>query len=173
MPSPGENKRKPPAALLADADVLIDYVEGGISILSLAAEHIGPIYVLRPILDTVDRLSESECRKHGIEVIEAETDLLVQAGARSGALSFEDWLCLLTCQHEGWTCLTNDGALIRECGKAEVPVRRGLSLMVELVDRGTLDRARALRIAQTIQETNPHHINDRVLELFRNALKEA
>jgi len=42
--------------------------------------------------------------------------------------------------------------------------------MVELVQRGVLDRKRALRVANSIHEANPHHINDEVLELFRSAL---
>lgn len=163
---------KPGPTLLADADVLIDYVQGGFSILSLAAEHIGPIYVLRQIVHTVDGLTERYCRRHHVQVIQADTDSLIEAGTKSGALSFEDWLCFLTCRDEGWTCLTNDGALIRECSRSGIPVRRGLSLMVELVGIGVLERRRALRIAQTIRKANPFHINEVVLEQFRNAIEE-
>ena len=158
--------------LLADADVLIDYVSGGLFVLELTAQHLGPLYVLSQVLDTVDGLSERDCRRLGIQVIEADTASLLEAGSKSGALSFEDWLCFLTCRDQEWTCLTNDGALIRECGHAKVPVRRGLSLMVELVRGGVLDRRRALRVAQSIHEANPHHINEQVLELFRAALDE-
>jgi hypothetical protein len=158
--------------LLADADVLIDFVAGGLSVLQLTAQHIGPLYVLRQVLDTVDGLSERDCRRLGIQVIEADTEALLEAGSKSGALSFEDCLCLITCRDQEWTCLTNDGSLIRECGGAGVPVRRGLSLMVELVQDGVLGRRRALRVAEAIHEANPHHINDQVLELFRAALDE-
>jgi hypothetical protein len=158
--------------LLADADVLIDYVSSGLFVLELTAQHIGPLYVLRQVLDTVDGLSERDCRRLGIQVIEAETQALLEAGSSSGTLSFEDWLCFTTCRDQQWTCLTNDGSLIRECGGADVPVRRGLSLMVELVGCGALDRRRALRVAQAIHEANSHHINSRVLELFRAALDD-
>lgn len=158
--------------LLADADVLIDYVEGDLSIIALVAEHIGPIYVLRQVLQTVDGLTESECRRHRIQVREPNTELLLEAGQKSGSLSFEDWLCFLTCRNEGWTCVTNDGALIRECRGADVPIRRGLSLMVELVRNGALERRKALRVAEAIHKANPLHINERVLARFLAALEE-
>lgn len=158
--------------LLADADVLIDYVSSGLFILELTAQHIGPLYVLRQVLETVDDLSERDCRRLGIQVIEADTDSLVEAGSLSGALSFEDWLCFITCRDQQWTCLTNDGSLIRQCGNATVGVRRGLSLMVELVEKRALEHRRALRVAEAIHEANPLHINDHVLELFRNALDD-
>ncbi len=161
-----------PGTLLADADVLIDYVAGDLFILALTAQHLGPLFVLRQVLDTVDGLSERDCRRLGVQVIDADTASLLEAGTKSGPLSFEDWLCFITCRDQEWTCLTNDGALIRECGSAKVPVSRGLSPMVELVRGGALDRRRALRVAQAIHEANPHHINDQVLELFRAALDE-
>jgi len=156
--------------LLADADVLIDYVAGGLFVLELTAQQIGPLYVLRQVLDTVGGLSERECRRLGIQVVEADTAVLLEAGSKEGALSFEDWLCFITCRDENWTCITNDGSLRRKCEGADVATRRGLSLMVELVQRGVLDRKRALRVANSIHEANPHHINDEVLELFRSAL---
>jgi hypothetical protein len=158
--------------LLADADVLIDYVASELSILTLASEHIGQIYVLKPILATVDDLSERKCMHHGIRVIDVETAVLLEAGAKSGPLSFEDWLCLIVCRDRGWTCLTNDAALGRECGDVEIHVRRGLGLMVDLVHAGVLDEERALRVASAIHEENPYHINATVLEQFQRALAQ-
>ena len=55
--------------LLADADVLIDYVASDLAILALASEHIGRVHVLEQTLTTVVNLSERECQKQGIEVI--------------------------------------------------------------------------------------------------------
>ena len=163
---------EPRGTLLADADVLIDYVSGGLFILELTAQHIGPLYVLRQVLETVDGLSERDCRRLGIQVVEADTDSLVEAGSLSGALSFEDWLCFITCRDRSWTCVTNDGALIRECRGSSIRFRRGLRLMVDLVRAGVLERSRALRTAQSIHLANPHHIHAGVLEMFERALEE-
>ena len=90
------------------------------------------------MLKTVDDLSVTQCKKLGISIVEAETTLLLEAGRRSGALSFEDWLCFLLCQQNGWTCVTNDRALIRECKQCKIHYRRGLRLMIDLIKTGHL-----------------------------------
>lgn len=46
--------------LLADADVLIDYVASDLAILALASEHIGVVHVLKQTLATVGDLSERD-----------------------------------------------------------------------------------------------------------------
>ncbi len=143
----------------ADADVLIDYVASDLKILALASKHIGKVHVLKQTLATVEDLSERECKRHGIEVIDVETTVLVEAGAKSGPLSFEDWVCFLVCRERSWSCLTNDRALLRECRKARIRVRRG-----------ALSKVRALRVARAIHEENPYHINERVLKAFRRTL---
>lgn len=156
--------------LLADADVLIDYTKTDLSILTLVAQHTGKVYVLDEVLRTVDGLNKTKCKRHGITVIEADTELLLAAGKHSGALSFEDWLCYLACETEGWVYVTNDRALIRTCRQGKVQHRRGLRLMVELVRDGHLTRTRALKVARAIQTTNPHHINETILYQFEKVL---
>lgn len=156
--------------LLADADVLIDYSKSDLSILGLVAKHTGPLYVLRNVLKTVDDLSVTQCKKLGISIVEAQTTLLLEAGRRSGALSFKDWLCFLLSEQNGWTCVTNDRALIRECKQCKIRYRRGLRLMIDLVKTGHLRKARARKVASDIHKANPHHINERVLARFEQAL---
>lgn len=167
----GELTERP--VLLADADVLIDYAIAERTILGLVSAHIGPLKVIRQVLDSVDQLSERDCSTLKIEVIDLETDILLEAGSMAaGSLSFEDRLGLVACRDNGWTCLTNDGALIRACGEANVPVRRGLRLILDLVKAGALSKRRALHIADAIHTANPHHINERVLAEFRALLDD-
>jgi len=158
--------------LLADADVLIDYVVSDLSILQLASRHIGQVYVLAQTLETVRQLSVRQCRRYGIQVLQTETDVLLEAGTLAGPLSFEDWLCLITCRNKAWTCLTNDRALIRTCRLHKVVWRRGLRLLVELVRNGVITATHALQVAQVMHQQNPQHINDRVLIAFETALRE-
>ncbi len=158
--------------LLADADVLIDYAKSDRSILTLVTENFANVYVLQEVLSTVKEIGERDCGRLGIHIIESDIADLVEAGAQSGPLSFEDWLCMITCRKRTWTCVSNDRALIRECRKNNIKVRRGLNLMVELVKSGFLDRRRALRIAQLIHDENPTHINNRVLKLFEEKLRK-
>ena len=85
-------------------------------------------------------------------------------------VSFNDRLCLLTCRDEGWTCVTNAGALRRLCERHGVDTRFGLALMVDLVGAGVLTRERAEAVARRIHSSNPFHINERVLSRFLSAL---
>lgn len=160
-----------PPTLLADADVLIDFMTSEPDLLGLVAEHLGPLKVAAQVLATVDNLSESGCRKLGIEVVHPETDALLEAGSGTGRLSFEDRLNLVLCRTHGWTCVTNDGALRSACAEAEVPTKRGLRLLLDLVAAGHLTIARALRGAETIAASNPRHIHPGVLAAFRASLE--
>jgi rRNA-processing protein FCF1 len=159
-----------PEVLLADANVLIDYVDTEIEILALAAIHLGTLIVPRPVLDQVPRLSLRDCSRLRISVLEPETEIQVKAGERSAALGFRDTLCLVLCETNGWTCVTNDAALLKACRRSGVQVRRGLNLMIELADRGYLDIDRALSVARAIGALNSF-ITDTILQEFEAALR--
>ena len=159
-----------PTVLLADADVLIDYRDSDLAILGLVARHLGRVAVLLPILDEVRNFTASEAERLGIEVIGVETDRLLRAADVESSISFNDRLCLVVCLDEGWTCVTNDRALRRLCARHGVTTRFGLSLMVDLVACGALNRQRALTVARQIQASNPFHITDRILTRFESVL---
>ena len=156
--------------LLTDADVLIDYRESEIKILELVVQHMGRVVVLAPVLDEVQGVTPAQCAQLGIEVVEVETEQLVRASEVESRVSFNDRLCLVACREEGWTCVTNDGALRRLCERHGVATRFGLGLMVDLVAVGALTRRRAMAVARQIQASNPLHINERVLARFVAAL---
>ena len=156
--------------LLADADVLIDYRESDLTILGLVARHVGRMAVLESILDEVRGVTPTECAQLGIEIVEVETERMLQAAEVESSVSFNDRLCLVVCREAGWTCVTNDGALRRLCRRHGVETRFGLGLMVDLVAARALTRRRAVAVARRIQASNPLHINDRVLRQFLDAL---
>jgi len=161
-----------PIVLLADADVLIDYRDSELGILALVVNHVGRVAVLAPVLEEVRNVTVARCAELGIEVIEVETRRLLAAGEIESIVSFNDRLCLVACHEEGWTCVTNDGALRRLCERYGVETRFGLSLMVDLVAAGALPKRRAIAVARQIQASNPLHINERVLKRFVAALEE-
>ena len=158
--------------LLADADVLIDYRESEIKLLELVVQHIGRVVVLATVLDEVQGVTPTQCTQLGIEVVEVETEQLVRASEVKSRVSFNDRLCLVACREEGWTCVTNDGALRRLCERHGVATRFGLGLMVDLVAAGALTRRRAMAVVRQIQVSNPLHINERVLQRFLGVLGE-
>ena len=158
--------------LLTDADVLIDYRESEIKILELVVQHMGRVVVLASVLDEVQGVTPTQCAQLGIEVVEVETEQLIRATEVESRVSFNDRLCLVACREEGWTCVTNDGALRRLCERHGVATRFGLGLMVDLVAVGALTRRRAMAVARQIQASNPLHINERVIQRFLEALGE-
>ena len=158
--------------LLTDADVLIDYRESEIKILELVVQHMGRVVVLASVLDEVQGVTPAQCAQLGIEVVEVETEQLVRASEVESRVSFNDRLCLVACREEGWTCVTNDGALRRLCERHGVATRFGLGLMVDLVAASALTRRRATAVARQIQASNPLHINERVIQRFLEALEE-
>ena len=158
--------------LLADADVLIDYRESELEILELVVEHVGRVVVLAPVLGEVRGVTKTRCASLGVKVVEVETERLLQAARVESSVSFNDRLCLVACREEGWTCVTNDGALRRLCLRHGVETRFGLGLMVDLVAEGALTRRRAMAVARQIHAANPLHVNDRVLKRFLAALDD-
>ena len=153
--------------LLADADVLIDFAKARPAVLRQISRHVGKLHVLSQVLSTVDDLTRGDCAAHEIQIVSVSTDLLLEAGAmKQGALSFEDRLGLVAARSNGWTLVTNDRPLIAACRTASVPVRRGLRLVLELVQHGVLSKPQAQHVARAIHRVNPRHINARVLEQF-------
>lgn len=159
-----------PTVPLADADVLIDYRESGLSILRLVTRHVGRVAVIPSVLEEVRGVTAAECRHLGIQVVKVETSRMLQAAKIESGVSFNDRLCLVVCRDEGWTCVTNDSALRRLCNRHGVETRYGLRLMVDLVAAGVLTQRRAITVARRMQASNPFHINDRVLTRFLDTL---
>ncbi len=158
--------------LLADADVLIDYRESEIGILELVVEHLGRVVVLAPVLGEVRGVTKTQCASLGLEVVDVETEQMLRAAEVESSVSFNDRLCLVACRDEGWTCVTNDGALRRLCKRHGVQTRFGLGLMVDLVAGGALTKRRAVTVARQIQAANPLHVNEHVLSRFLAALQD-
>ena len=144
--------------------------ESDLTILSLVAEHVGRVAVISLVLDEVRGVSATDCRRLGVEVINVETERMLQAADVKASVSFTDCLCLVVCREEEWTCVTNDGALRQLCKPHGVTTRFGLGLMVDLVAAGVLARRRALAVARQMQASNPLHINSHVLARFENEL---
>ena len=100
---------------ILDACVLIDFVTTDAMLLKLTSEHVGTVHVASVVLGEVDQLDESSAASLGLHVVEPSLDLSLDAAARGGALSFEDWVSLLVAKDNGWTCVTNDRRLRAEC----------------------------------------------------------
>ena len=158
--------------LLADADVLIDYRDSDLTILKLVSEHIGPVRVLREVLNEAPGISDRQCTRLGIEIVQLETELLLEAGGLSRSLSVTDRHCVIACERNRWTLVTNDGVMRRVCRERTIRLRWGLTLMIDLVFAGVLTEARAIEVAAMIQGANPTHITPNLINRFHARLRE-
>ena len=156
--------------LIVDANVLIDYANTDPGVLKLVTSHIAPVHVPSVVLDEVDQLTIEDCSDLGIIIVDEPVDILLSAAEKRGALSFEDHVCLLLAKERNWTCVSNDKPLHRACTDEEVPVMRGLRLMIDLVGAEQLNKEGALDIAEQIQQSNPKHITAEIIEEFRKKI---
>ena len=166
----GHLNRSAAPVLLVDADVFIDYRDSDLEVLKLVGQHVGRVAVLAPVLDAVRGVTRADCPRLSVSVVEVATSLLLRAGSVDTDVSFIDRLCFVTCREEGWTCVTNDPALRRLCERRGVRVRFGLRLLVDVVAAGAVTPQRATVIAYKMQESNPLHVNERVIARFESEL---
>jgi predicted nucleic acid-binding protein len=152
--------------LILDANVLIDYCAADRWVLTLISQHVDRIAVPPALLDEVDDLDESECDRLSLAVVEVSLELLTNAGKRRSGLSYNDHLCLLVAKEGGWTCVTNDGRLRRECGAEKVPVLWGLEPLIDLIEGGHLTVTQAHEVATRIHESNPLFITKDIVTRF-------
>ena len=77
---------KSTTVLLADANVLIDYIAVDRTVLRLISQRVGPVKIARQVLSTVRGLTPSDCAKLGIEIVHPPSERLDAAsGSRPAA----------------------------------------------------------------------------------------
>lgn len=156
--------------LLLDANVLIDYANSELRVLSLASRHLGHVATASAVLDEVGRVNEDQCATLGIELLEPTLEQIQAASVHSGRLSFQDRLCLILARDGGYVCVTNDRRLRAECVDSSILILWGLELMVELVHHRHLQVSTALRVAHAIHLSNPAHITPEILHRFEQKI---
>jgi rRNA-processing protein FCF1 len=168
----GLSKANPTQFMIMDACVLIDYMNGEPDLFKLISSHIGPIYVATPILEEVDSINSiDELEDLGLIPIEPEIEDVFTADVMDGQTSFQDNICFLTARRQGFTCVSNDKNLRRQCTNASIPILWGLELILDLTKAGGLLKKEASKIARDIQKSNPRHISARILSDFEAKLK--
>jgi len=153
--------------MIMDACVLIDFIKAERAVLELVVKHIGPLHVTSPVVDEVNEIDdENELVELGLNIVEPEIEDAYAAAGRSGPLSFEDRLCLLTAKRHGFTCVTNDKNLRKSCEQEGVPLLWGLELVAELHKVGGIPGKEAETLAQAIRRSNPKHITEKIVSRF-------
>lgn len=149
--------------LILDANILIDFFKCDKTIIKLICSYVGQIYLATPVFNEVKEINESDCIELGIVLAEPDINHLLLAAERRGPLSFQDHLCLILAKENGWTCVTNDKPLRKECEWENVPLIWGIELICILVESGGLPSNHAWGIILQIQQNNPKYITDEIV----------
>lgn len=157
--------------IVLDACVLVDFCKTDLSLLRLFSHHVGQIHIASPVFAEVEQLDEAQAISAGLTVVEPSLELAQTAATRRGALSFQDWLSLLLAKEHGWTCVTNDRRLRRECATEKVEVLWGLDVIRILVEAGALTVEGAEEAARSIRASNPRYVPDSVVVEFVRRLR--
>lgn len=85
-------------------------------------------------------------------------------------LSFQDRLCLIIAKDKGWTLVTNDRPLRKECEREGITVVWGIELVGNLVESGGLPPFIAKEIIHCIHKNNPKYSSTDVVQKAFNIL---
>ncbi len=151
---------------ICDANILIDFSKSDISVISRIAEYYEEVCVPDIILQEVGTISEETAKSLGITIVETPLEL-----EEIPALSFQDRTCLYYVKKEGWTCLTNDRALRKQCEAVGGTVVWGLEMLLKLVEAKLITSTHAEKIARKIHHVNPE-INEKILSNFLEKLEK-
>jgi rRNA-processing protein FCF1 len=157
--------------ILLDANVVIDYRESDKNILKLFSEGVEQLCISAGVLLKIRNFSEDDCGKLSIEVLVPAANEMANIKA-SGRLAMDDQECLAVTAERGLAVCSNDKLLRRRCSAKGIRVVWGLELMMILVERKLLDKARAKKIASSIRESNPSHITERIIRNFNKFINE-
>ncbi len=160
----------PERSLVLDACVLIDFCLEDLTLLGLAASSLGEVVVLSPVLAEVRQLDDAEVERLELSVVEPEIELVIEASARRGGLSFRDRMCLLFSRNTPGTLYTNDRALFNAAESDGVEVRWGLEILLDLAAASQIDHADAAAIAQRICDRS-RFPSDPLIAEFRRRLR--
>lgn len=150
--------------LILDANTLIDFCQSDKTIIKLICAHVGQIYLAMPVLSEIKAINKDECISLGIKLVEPELGQVMLAAKEKGSLSFQDNICLILAKDHGWTCVTNDKPLRRECRLAGIPLLWGIQLICILAESGGLPVKYAGDIILEIQKNNPKYITNNIVQ---------
>jgi rRNA-processing protein FCF1 len=163
---------EPKNSFIVDANVLIDYSESDLQVLSLFSQHIGQVYVGRSTFEKVKKLRESQAKKYHLKMETPSAQILAASSKKRVSLAYDDCETMLLAKANGWTCITNDKPLRRECAAESVPCLWGLELMKPLVENGVIKPSKALTVAKSIQTANPGFISDQIISRFKEEVEK-
>lgn len=161
-----------PPVLLLDACVLIVLAKADAAVLAMLSRSLGPAAVLTTTVEEVRQLTPADYLRFGISI----EDLTLEEHAAAAGLAAPDTpesddMCLAACRERAWILATNDRGLRLRCELADVSTIRDLELLLALVEKGALSRARAMTLVGRIHEESPSYFPERLVARFAAELE--
>jgi len=114
----------------------------------------------------------SVAKRYNLKIETPDLEIASAASRPRGALAYDDRETLLLARLYGWTCITNDKPLRRECEVEGVPCLWGLEPMKALVEHNLITVSTALTIAKKIRGANPMFITEAIIQRFDTEISE-
>jgi hypothetical protein len=141
--------------VITDANVLIDYLVIDKKILKLIPGLFKEATIPIDVLNEVEQITESQIKAYGFTVYYPEPDTYYKAINSYNGLSYEDNICIIDCQKNGWGIVTNDTKMRKKCEEEGLELFWGLQLIVILVEKGRLSKNEAIKASEKIENSNP------------------
>ncbi len=155
--------------VITDANVLIDYLVIDKKILKLIPGLFKEATIPIDVLDEVEQVTVSQIKACGFTVYYPEPDTYYKAVNCDNGLSYQDNICIIDCQKNGWGIITNDTRMRRKCEEEGLELFWGLQLIVILVEKGKLPKNEAIKASEKIEESNPR-ITKKDINKFKNVV---
>ncbi len=159
------------SAYILDADVLIDYRDADISVVSGFASQVTACYIGRSAFGEVRQLTESQAKKIHLEILTPDLEMIAESARLKGRLSAYDWETYFLAKEHGLKCVSNDTSLRKQCISSGVAVMWGLEAMKLLVGVKVISVRKAISVARKIGETN-HHITEEIVSRFEHQVTQ-
>jgi len=155
--------------VITDANVLIDYLVIDKKILKLIPSLFKEATIPIDVLNEVEQITENQIKAYGFTVYYPEPDTYYKAVNSSNGLSYEDNICIIDCQKNGWGIVTNDTKMRKKCEEEGLELFWGLQLIVILVEKGRLSKEEAIKASEKIENSNPR-ITEGDIKKFKNKI---
>lgn len=154
--------------LIADANILIDYYLADPELISMLCKEF-KVKISKVVMGEIEQFTYAEAIDFGIEIMETDDSIRLNL-PELNRLSFQDKSCIVLTQKLNGSCLTNDKNLKKYLEKEGFKTFWGLEMILLLVSKNYLDKARAALIADKIFENNFWYKDD-VKNTFRDKLQ--
>lgn len=154
------------SAVVCDANILIDYLNCDILLLSDLCKLFKTVHVPYLVLYEINNITEDELLKSGIQLMESPLTDVPKLG-----LSIPDWSCFQVVKEVNGICITNDRKLRSYCTDEGYKVLWGLETLKIMYNEKVINLGKTRKYGKTICNSNSF-ITSQTEKQFFSTLKK-